>query len=461
MSFVPLWETRIKMPNKQKIINDPVHGFITIPSALHYDIIQHPFFQRLSRIRQLGLISMVYPGAVHTRFQHSLGAMHLMSEAINQLRLKGNEITEEEADAVLAVILLHDVGHAPFSHVLEYTVVEGISHEEISLLIMKIINSEMNRRLDMALEIFQNQYPKHFLHQLVSSQLDVDRLDYLIRDSFFTGVVEGAVGTSRIINMLNVHDDQLVVEAKGIYSVEKFLIARRIMFWQVYSHKTCVAAEQMLVNTLRRAKELAMAGEKLFASPSLRYFLYNKVNRERYITDEEALQHYALFDDADITSALKAWESHPDTVLSELSKSLVNRRLFKAEILDFPVEKSFYEKWKEEYCRLFDITGREASYFLAQNQISVNTYTPKDDNINILYKDGTIRDISEVSDILNISMLSKQVKLFLPEENHIVTVKNNSFCLTAKFFFLNTGIAEVDCLKVYELNLYYFKRNAV
>ncbi len=400
------------MPNKQKIINDPVHGFITIPSALHYDIIQHPFFQRLNRVRQLGLISMVYPGAVHTRFQHSLGAMHLMSEAINQLRLKGNEITEEEADAVLAVILLHDIGHAPFSHVLEHTIVEDISHEEISLLMMQTINRRMNGKLDMVLAIFQNQYPKHFLHQLVSSQLDVDRLDYLIRDSFFTGVVEGAVGTSRIINMLNVHNDQLVVEAKGIYSVEKFLIARRIMFWQVYSHKTCVAAEQMLVNALRRAKELAMAGAELFASPSLRYFLYNKVNREDFFAGEEALNLYALFDDADITSALKVWALHSDTVLSELSKSLVDRNLFKSEILESPVEKPVCEKRIEEYCRVFGITRHEASYFLVQNQMSVNTYTPKDDNINILYKDGTIRDISEASDILNISMLSKQVRKY-------------------------------------------------
>ncbi len=400
------------MPNKQKIINDPVHGFITIPSGLHYDIIQHPFFQRLNRVRQLGLISMVYPGAVHTRFQHSLGAMHLTNEAINQLRLKGNEITEEEAEAVLAVILLHDIGHAPFSHALEHTIVKDISHEEISLMMMQIINREMNGKLDTALSIFQNQYPKRFLHQLVSSQLDMDRLDYLIRDSFFTGVVEGAVGTSRIINMLNIHNDQLVVEAKGLYSVEKFLIARRIMFWQVYSHKTCVAAEQMLVNALRRAKELATDGEKLFASPSLHYFLYNKINRKRFFTGEEVLKQYAQFDDADITSALKVWASHPDTVLSVLSKSLVDRKLFKAEILEFPVEKVFYEKRMEEYCRTFGISTHEASYFLAQNQMSVNTYTPKDDNINILHKDGTVRDISEASDILNISMLSKQVKKY-------------------------------------------------
>ena len=400
------------MSNKRKIINDPVHGFISIPSGLHYDIIQHPFFQRLNRIRQLGLIYTVYPGAVHTRFQHSLGAMHLMSEAINQLRLKGNEITGEEAEAALAAILLHDIGHAPFSHALENAVTEGISHEEISLLIMQIINREMNGKLDTALEIFQNKYPKHFLHQLVSSQLDMDRLDYLIRDSFFTGVVEGAVGTARIIKMLNVHNDQLVVEAKGIYSIEKFLIVRRIMFWQVYSHKACVAAEQMLVNALRRAKELAMSGEELFASPSLHYFLYNKVDKERFISDEKAFQHYASFDDSDIVSALKVWALHPDTVLSVLSKSLVDRKLFKTEILECPVEEQIYQKRIEEYCKVFGISGHEASYLLSQNSMSVNTYTPKDDNINILYNDGTVRDIAEASDILDISMLSKQVKKY-------------------------------------------------
>ena len=400
------------MSNKRKIINDPVHGFISVPSGLHYDIIQHPFFQRLSRIRQLGLIYMVYPGAVHTRFQHSLGAMHLMSEAINQLRLKGNEITGEEAEAALAAILLHDIGHAPFSHALENAVTEGISHEEISLLIMQIINREMNGKLDMALAIFQNKYPKHFLHQLVSSQLDMDRLDYLIRDSFFTGVVEGAVGTARIIKMLNVHDDQLVVEAKGIYSIEKFLIARRIMFWQVYSHKTCVAAEQMLVSALRRAKELAMAGEELFASPSLHYFLYKRVGKGRFISDEKALQHYASFDDSDILSALKVWALHPDTVLSVLSKSLVERKLFKTEILEYPVEEPVYQKRMEEYAKTFNISKHEASYLLSQNSMSVNTYTPKDDNINILYNDGTVRDIAEASDILDISMLSKQVKKY-------------------------------------------------
>jgi len=400
------------MSNKRKIINDPVHGFITIPSELHYDVIQHPFFQRLNRVRQLGLIYMVYPGAVHTRFQHSLGAMHLMNEAINQLRQKGNDITADEADAALAAILLHDIGHAPFSHALENTIAENISHEEISLLMMQVINRDMNGKLDMALEIFRNDYHKHFLHQLVSSQLDMDRLDYLIRDSFFTGVVEGAVGTARILNMLNVRDDRLVVEAKGIYSIEKFLIARRIMFWQVYSHKTCVAAEQMLVNTLRRAKELAMAGEELFASPSLQYFLYNKVDKARFVSDEKALRHYALFDDSDIMSALKIWAAHPDTILSVLSKSLINRAIFKTEILEHPLDESVYQNRIKEYCETFGINKYEASYFLSQNPVSVNTYTPKDDNINILYNNGTVKEISEVSDMLNISMLSKEVEKY-------------------------------------------------
>lgn len=391
-----------------------MHGFISIPSELQFDIMQHPYFQRLGRIRQLGLSYTVYPGAQHTRFQHSLGAMHLMGEAIAQLRSKGNEITDEEADAVLSAILLHDVGHAPFSHVLENTMVNGISHEEISLMMMRQINEEFSGRLDMALDIFQNKYHKHFLHQLVSSQLDMDRLDYLIRDSFFTGVVEGAVGAARIIKMLNVHDDHLVVESKGIYSIEKFLIARRMMYWQVYYHKTSVAAEQLLLNLLRRAKELADEGKSLFASPAFAYFLYNRVDKAKFETDPMALQSYAALDDNDILCALKAWAAHPDKVLSLLSRSLLNRRLFQTEIHDEPVSPLYAAEKISRYVKELGFTEKEATYLASQDVVSASTYTSdnEDTSINVLYADGTLKDISEASDILNISMMSKNTKKY-------------------------------------------------
>ncbi|MFA6779894.1 MAG: HD domain-containing protein [Paludibacteraceae bacterium] len=400
--------------NKRKIINDPVHGFVSIPSEQQYDVIQHPYFQRLGRIKQLGLSYMVYPGAQHARFLHSLGAMHLMQEAIIQLRAKGNEITEEEADAVLSAILLHDVGHAPFSHVLEDAVVDGITHEEISLMMMRRINEEMSGRLDMALDIFRNRYHKHFLHQLVSSQLDMDRLDYLTRDSFFTGVVEGSVGAARIIKMLNVHDDHLVVESKGIYSIEKFLIARRMMYWQVYLHKTSIAAEQLMLNLLRRAKELALHGTDLFASPSFSYFLCNKMDKEKFINEGGALFNYAMLDDADVLSAIKVWSGHPDKVLSLLSDSLINRRLFKTDIRETPFSEADCDGKISEYSRKLELTQHEASFLFSQNVVSASTYVPcdEDSNINVLYSDGSLKDISEASDILNISSISKQVSKY-------------------------------------------------
>ncbi len=318
--------------NKRKIINDPVFGFINIPNDFLYDIIQHPYFQRLNRIKQLGLSSFVYPGAQHTRLQHSLGAMHLMGEAIAQLRDAGHEITSAEAEAVRACILLHDIGHGPFSHTLEHSLVSGVSHEEISLLMMQQINQELNGKLEMALDIFTNHYPKKFLHQLVASQLDMDRLDYLSRDSFYSGVSEGIIGAARIIKMLNIYNDQLVVEAKGIYSIEKFLVARRLMYWQVYLHKTSVAAEKMLMNILKRAKELASRGIELFGTPALRYFLYNEINDTNFGKSDEALLNFALLDDSDIVSSIKVWSSHSDIVLSTLSKAFTNRRLFKVQV---------------------------------------------------------------------------------------------------------------------------------
>jgi HD superfamily phosphohydrolase len=400
----------MKKPNKRKIINDPVFGFINIPNDFLYDIIQHPYFQRMNRIKQLGLTSTVYPGAQHTRLQHSLGAMYLMGEAITQLRLEGHEITAPEAEGVRASILLHDIGHGPFSHTMEHSLVTEISHEEISLIMMRKINAEMDGKLDIALDIFTNNYPKKFLHQLVASQLDMDRLDYLSRDSFFSGVSEGIIGSARIIKMLNIHNDQLVVDAKGIYSIEKFLVARRLMYWQVYLHKTAVAAEKMLMNILKRAKELASRNVNLFASPALHYFLYNEVNRKMFLNDQEALDHFAMLDDSDVICAVKVWMSHTDIVLSELCKAFTNRRLFKVEISTAMIDESIRQQYLKQYEQHFGVTTLEAEYFMGDETVSTDTYSSVDDNINILYKDGTIKDIAEASDMLNISVLTKKVE---------------------------------------------------
>jgi HD superfamily phosphohydrolase len=397
------------MENKRKIINDPVFGFINIPDGLLYDIIQHPYFQRLHRIKQLGLSSYVYPGAQHTRLQHSLGAMHLMGEAVAQLRFAGHEISDEEELAVKACILLHDIGHGPFSHALEHTLVAGVSHEEISLLMMQQINAEKNGQLDLAISMFKNEYPKKFLHQLVSGQLDMDRLDYLSRDSFFCGVSEGIIGASRIIKMLNLHEGQLVVEAKGIYSIEKFLVARRLMYWQVYLHKTSVAAEKMLVNILIRARELAVRGDVLFATPALKYFLYRQTDKERFGLGSEAFENFIQLDDADFFSAIKVWANNQDKVLSELCKCFINRRLFKVEIRTEPTAPETYQLMKEKYCNHFGISAGEAAYFMGDELVSTDTYSSGEDNINILMKDGTIKDIALASDMLNIQVLTKKV----------------------------------------------------
>lgn len=402
----------MKKPNKRKIINDPVFGFINIPNEFLFDVIQHPYFQRLNRIKQLGLSSFVYPGAQHTRLQHSLGAMHLMGEAITQLRQEGHEITPAEAEAARACILLHDIGHGPFSHTLERSLVSGVSHEEISLLMMQKINAEMGSKLDMAIAIFKNNYPKPFLHQLVSGQLDMDRLDYLSRDSFYSGVSEGIIGAARIIKMLNLHNDQLVVEAKGIYSIEKFLVARRLMYWQVYLHKTSVAAEIMLMNILRRAKELAHRGEVLFATPSLHYFLYNKIDKEQFSHSDEALEHFAMLDDSDIVSAIKVWSSHTDIVLSTLCRNFTNRKLFKVEIVTEAVNIEKQQAYTEQYKTHFGVNNEDAEYFWGLETVSTDTYSPADDNINILYKDGTIKDIAEASDMLNITVLTKKAEKY-------------------------------------------------
>ena len=400
----------MKKPNKRKIINDPVFGFINIPNDFLYDIIQHPYFQRMNRIKQLGLTSTVYPGAQHTRLQHSLGAMHLMGEAIQQLRQEGHEISQPEADAVRACILLHDIGHGPFSHTLEHSLVNDVSHEEISLWMMQKINVEMEGKLEMALAIFTNNYPKKFLHQLVSGQLDMDRLDYLSRDSFFSGVSEGVIGAARIIKMLNIHNDQLVVEAKGIYSIEKFLVARRLMYWQVYLHKTSVAAEIMLMNILKLAKVLASKDIELFASPALHYFLYNEVNKKNFTQTQVALEHFAMLDDSDVICAIKVWSSHSNIVLSTLCKAFTNRRLFKVEMLTEEIDEAKHQLYLKQYMEYFDIGSDEAAYFMGEEVVSTDTYTSEDDNINILYKDGTVKDIADASDMLNITVLTKKVE---------------------------------------------------
>ncbi len=395
-----------------KIINDPLFGFIKIPEGLLLDIVKHPLMQRLTRIKQLGMASIVYPGAQHTRFLHSLGAYHLMTEAVMTLRQKGVFIFDSEAEAVCAAILMHDIGHGPFSHVLENTLVEGGSHEKVSLLMMESINEEMHGALNLALKIFKNDYHKRFLHQLISSQLDMDRLDYLRRDSFFTGVNEGEIGSARIIKMLQVESDRLVVEAKGIYSIENFLTSRRLMYWQVYLHKTTVACEKMLVNTLLRAKYLVLRGEKLFASPSLHYFLRHPVTPSFFETHGEALEMYGRLDDSDIWCALKEWSRSHDKVLSMLSTDILERRLFQVTVSDMPFTDEQTEDILAQIALQTGLNKEEAKYFLSVNAIQKDMYDVDDDRITILYKDGTTRDITDSSEILNVALLSKKIRKY-------------------------------------------------
>lgn len=404
--------------NDAKIINDPVFGFIKIPRGLLYDIVCHPLMQRLNRINQLGLASIVYPGARHTRFQHSLGAFHLTSEAILTLQQKGQFIFDSEAEAVEAAILMHDIGHGPFSHVLENTLISGISHEDISLLMMEQINNDFNGRLNLAISIFKDHYPKRFLHQLISSQLDMDRLDYLRRDSFFTGVTEGNIGSARIIKMLNVVDDKLVVEQKGIYSLENYLTSRRLMYWQVYLHKTAVGYEKVLVNMLRRAKFLTHEAknnsmpEKPFASPALAYFLKNDVNADWFKTHSEALQMYEELDDSDLWSAMKVWKHSSDKILSTLATDMLDRHIFKVEVHDEPVSRERIDAIEAEIAEKIGIDVKDAHYLTSLNTIQKDMYSIDDDSIDILYKDGTIKDISEASEILNVALLSKKIRKY-------------------------------------------------
>lgn len=401
---------RTNMNYNKHVINDPVFGFITIPNSFIYNLIKHPYVQRLNRIKQLGMASFAYPGAQHTRFNHSIGAMYLMQEVISHLRSKGNNITEDEANGALACILLHDIGHGPFSHVLEHTIASGIHHEEISLMLMKKLNIEFNGQLDLCISIFKDNYHKQFLHQLVSGQLDVDRLDYLRRDCFFSGVTEGNIGSERIIKIMDVRNNNLVVESKGIYSIENFLLTRRLMYWQVYHHKTAVAAECVLINTLKRAKELVNQGKSLFAPPALDYFLKHNIDKSSFT--EEALQHFINLDDSDILSAIKVWMDSDDFVLSKLSQSFIDRNLFKIEIFSDNIKKEIESDYIRSYMKQWNITEYEAAYFVSFGTIRTDVYNEKDHSINILYNDETIKNISEVSDLLNIELLSKTAEKY-------------------------------------------------
>ena len=391
-----------------KIINDPVHGFIKIPQGLLLDIIQHPLMQRLTRIKQLGMSSFVYPGAQHTRFQHSIGAFHLTSEAMLALSQKGIFIFDSEAEAVEMAILMHDIGHGPFSHVLENTLISGISHEDISLRMMEQINSDLSGQLTLALNIFRNEYHKKFLHQLISSQLDMDRLDYLRRDSFFTGVQEGVVGCARIIKMLNVVEDNLVIDEKGIYPIENYLTSRRSMYWQVYLHKTVVACEKILINILRRAKYLVKNGENLFAPPALQYFLYNDIDNQKFTENEDVLKFYAKLDDNDIWSTVKVWMDSKDKILSTLSYNLINRKTFKVEVHDEEVDENYIHDLRLKLSEKYQISYDETEYLYGLDTIKTNMYDIENDNIKVYMKDNSIRDICEVSELLNVALLIRQ-----------------------------------------------------
>ncbi|MEO8760271.1 MAG: HD domain-containing protein [Bacteroidia bacterium] len=398
--------------NKRKIINDPIYGFVTLPDDFIYELINHPYFQRLRRIKQLGLTNLVYPGALHTRFHHAIGAMYLMTEALNVLQSKQIEITPEEIQAVTIAILLHDIGHGPFSHALEHAIVQGINHEDISALLMQRLNEQYNGKLTLAIKIFNNEYSKKFLHQLVSSQLDMDRLDYLRRDSFFTGVSEGVISSDRIIKMLNVKNDELVIEEKGIYSIEKFIIARRLMYWQVYLHKTVVSAENMLVNILKRAKELAAKEVDLFATPALSIFLKNNFSKKDFSVDATLLDTFALLDDYDIFSAVKVWAQHEDKILSTLCENLVNRKLFKIELTKEKIQESHKQELIEKAISVLNINAADAHYFVVSGEIENSAYKTGNVKINILMKDGSMLDIAEASDQLNVEALSKTVKKY-------------------------------------------------
>ena len=393
--------------NKLKILNDPIYGFITIPNSLIFDLIQHKYFQRLRRITQMGMSYLVYPGAHHTRFHHAIGCVHLMQKTVNVLRFKGVTISKEEETGLYAAILLHDIGHGPFSHAMEHSIVNGVSHEQLSLLFMERLNAEFNSSLTLAIQIFKGVYPRRFMCQLISGQFDMDRADYLKRDSFYTGVAEGNINSERLITMLNVVDDELVVEEKGIYSVEKFIIARRFMYWQVYLHKTGLAAEQLLIRVLQRAKELHDKGHKLEASKPLLYFLENKITIDNF--NEETLNIFAQLDDFDIISAMKHWQHDTDFVLSNLSEMIINRNLLTIKLKNKPIKKQELDQHIEKLVNTYNISKKEARYFVFKGSISNQAYQHNHKGINILYKSGKIEDIVNACDQLNLKALSKPV----------------------------------------------------
>lgn len=393
--------------NKLKIFNDPIYGFITIPNSLIYDLIQHPYFQRLRRISQMGLSYLVYPGAHHTRFHHALGCMHIMQKAVQTLRFKGVAISNEEENALYIAILLHDIGHGPFSHAMEHSIVEEVHHEEISLKFMNALNEEFEGKLDLAIQIFKGEYHRKFMLQLISSQLDMDRMDYLKRDSFYSGVAEGNINSDRLIQMMNVKDDVLVIEEKGIYSVEKFLVARRLMYWQAYLHKTSVVAEITLTKILKRAKELTQKGEQLECSKPLSFFLNNKITTDTFNLDE--LITFSQLDDYDVLGAIKSWQFHADFVLSSLSKMIINRDLLKIIVLDEKVDAEQLVQYKNKIMNLYSLSDKEANYFVFKGKLKNQAYNKESEPIRILKKDGEIENLVDSSDQLQVKALSKSV----------------------------------------------------
>ncbi|MDO4881666.1 MAG: HD domain-containing protein [Capnocytophaga sp.] len=397
----------MKIQNKLKIINDPVYGFINIPTELIFELVEHPYFQRLWRISQMGLSYLVYPGARHTRFHHALGCVHLMQKAVISLRNKGIAITKEEEEGLYVSILLHDIGHGPFSHAMEHSIVESISHEEISLLFMEKLNKIFEGKLNIAIQIFKKEYPRKFMNQLISSQLDMDRLDYLKRDSFYTGATEGNINSERIIEMLNVKDDKLVVEEKGIYSVEEFLVARRLMYWQVYLHKTSVGAELILIRILKRAKELTEEGKILPMSSALAFFVKNRISKNEF--DDKSLEIFAQLDDTDIISALKEWQNNEDFVLAKLSSAIINRELFRLKIYKNPIDKETISQYKQKVKESYKMDEKLIDYFVFTGEISNIAYNKDYQNILVYTKNRRILDVAEASDQMNLDALSTKV----------------------------------------------------
>ena len=393
--------------NKLKIFNDPIYGFITIPNSLIYDLIQHPYFQRLRRISQMGMSYLVYPGAHHTRFHHALGCMHIMQKAVQTLQFKGVSISEEEENALYIAILLHDIGHGPYSHAMEHSIVEEVHHEELSLLFMEQLNKEFDGKLGLAIQVFKGEYHRKFMLQLISSQLDMDRMDYLKRDSFYSGVAEGNINSERLIQMMNVQDDYLVIEEKGIYSVEKFLVARRLMYWQAYLHKTSVVAELILTKILKRAKELTQKGILLPSSESLQFFMQNKISLSDF--DKNVLDKFSYLDDYDVMGAIKSWQFHHDFVLQSLCRMILNRDLLKIQMSDDKPNKENLLAIKNKYISTAGVSEKEADYFVFKGKLKNQAYSKSSEPIRILKKDKTIEDVVEASDQLHLKALSKPV----------------------------------------------------